>query len=48
MMSSMANGCCLMFWMIPELFSMVAPLLAVGAIVYLLTKQSASSGEYER
>jgi len=47
MMGSMANGCCSMFWIVPGLFSMAAPLLAVGAIVYLLTKQSESVGEYE-
>lgn len=47
MMGPMANGCCSMFWMIPGLFSMAAPLLAVGAIVYLLMKKPEPAEECE-
>jgi uncharacterized protein YqgC (DUF456 family) len=48
MMGLMGSGCCGMFTILPGLLSMVGPLLAVGATVYLLAKRSETAVQNER
>ncbi len=46
MMPQMA-GCCAMLGVMPFLVGIVTPVLAVGSLIYLLTKQPEPLGDYE-